>query len=282
MITDDMIQVMVTELLIMGPTGALAECLLRDGAAEQIDAIMLQGARERREFGEKRRVELQAEVDKAEEAARCRVPRELAPDITKSPAKSPGKLRALVQASRGAGDSDDVMVSTPVMPDWTSDEGVMQKVRQMAAEAFTGVMTQMIAEAGDRDYEKGWLIENCSAEMRGQYQGAWAQLKFLEAAVVGVSDHPMDQYDAGTTAIGDFGSEAGRAESEQSEEDWPEPIWKSMNHEQRRNWLQRRRRRSVKSKRSEDLAEDNGRQSSEKPSSTQQQLFPGELSSSRR
>jgi len=174
------------------------------------------------------------------------------------------------------------MVSTPAIPDWTSDEGAMQRVRQMAAEGFTGVMTQMIAEAGDRDYEKGWLIENCSAEMRGQYQGAWAQLKFLEAAVVGDSDHPMDQYDAGTTAIGDFGSDAGRAESEQSEEDWPEPIWKSMNHEQRRNWLQRRRRRSVKSKRSEDPAEDNGRQSSEKPSSTQQQFFPGELSSSRR
>jgi hypothetical protein len=38
----------------------------------------------------------------------------------------------------------------------------------------------------------------------------------------------------------------------------------------------------VKSKRSEDPAEDNGRQSSEKPSSTQQQFFPGELSSSRR
>ena len=92
----------------------------------------------------------------------------------------------------------------------------------------------------------------------------------------------MDQYDAGTTAIGDFGSDAGRAESEQSEEDWSEPIRKSMNHEQRRNWLQRRRRRSVKSKRSEDPAEDNGRQSSEKASSTRQQFFPGELSPSRR
>ena len=152
----------------------------------------------------------------------------------------------------------------------------------MAAEVFTGVMTQMIAEAGDRDYEKGCLIENCSSEMRSQYQNALDHLKFLEAAAVGDSD-PTDQYQgsAGTRAISNSGSEVEHAESGQSEQDWPEPMWKSMNHEQRRNWLQRRRRRSVKSKRSEDPAEENGGQSSEKASSTRQQFFRGELSPSR-
>jgi hypothetical protein len=94
MITDDMIQVMITELLVMGSNGALAQFLLRDEDADSDEArVLQQGVSERKSFGEKRVADLQGAADKETAKQRAQAERASAALVKPAP-KSPAKPRA--------------------------------------------------------------------------------------------------------------------------------------------------------------------------------------------